>query len=241
MGAMAEELKKIGIINALRGCHLFDCLSQTELESIVNLTVIKSLKAGDYLIHKGDLSFGIYIVRRGSLNLQHLTVSGKERLLYVFREGEALGIALMTGNNANYPIHIRAAESTQVLLVRKESILELIKRHPEFALSMLESLRSYIFSLVSRIEDMAWKDVEIRLANWLIKRCPDPRSEKTVHIQLATTKQALAAELGIVSETLSRTFANLRERGLISVGGKIITVHSPKALLALLCKSLEEN
>jgi CRP/FNR family transcriptional regulator len=84
------------------------------------------------------------------------------------------------------------------------------------------------------------KDVETRLANWLVKRCPDPQSERPVRIELTMTKRVLAAELGTVSETFSRTLAKFRQQKLIAVKGRTVTVLSPPKLAALLRRNLGE-
>jgi CRP/FNR family transcriptional regulator len=91
---------------------------------------------------------------------------------------------------------------------------------------------------VGQLEDLTLKDVETRLANWLIKRCPDPEGKTPAAIELTVTKRVLAAELGTVSETFSRTLAKLREQGLLSVRARTITVLSPSALTALLRRNL---
>ena len=70
--------------------------------------------------------------------------------------------------------------------------------------------------LVGQLEDLTLKDVETRLANWLMKRCPHPLSEKPARIELTMTKRVLAAELGTVSETFSRTLAKFREQKLVA-------------------------
>jgi CRP/FNR family transcriptional regulator len=54
------------------------------------------------------------------------------------------------------------------------------------------------------------------------------------------TKRMLAAELGTVSETLSRTLARFRERGLLSVKGTVLTVVMPARLRELLRQNLGE-
>jgi CRP/FNR family transcriptional regulator len=54
------------------------------------------------------------------------------------------------------------------------------------------------------------------------------------------TKRVLAAELGTVSETLSRTLAKFREQKLLTVKGKTIVVLSPAKLNALLRRNLGE-
>ncbi len=54
------------------------------------------------------------------------------------------------------------------------------------------------------------------------------------------TKRVLAAELGAVSETLSRTLAKFRKQRLVDVKGRTIVVLSPIKLNALLRKNLGE-
>lgn len=81
---------------------------------------------------------------------------------------------------------------------------------------------------------MTLKDVETRLANWLIKRCPDPESAQPVTVELKTTKRVLAAEVGTISETLSRTLAKFRQQKLVTVKGKTVVVLSPAKLNDLL-------
>jgi CRP/FNR family transcriptional regulator len=139
-----------------------------------------------------------------------------------------------------YPADARAMESSQVLLIQKGGFLELLKRRPELSLRMLGSMSVHLRVLVGQLEDLTLKDVETRLANWLVKRCPNPSDPKPVIIELKMTKRMLAAELGTISETFSRTLAKFREQKLISVTGKTITILSPPALAALLRRNLGE-
>jgi CRP/FNR family transcriptional regulator len=139
-----------------------------------------------------------------------------------------------------YPADAVALEPCQVLLVQKNGILALLRRQPELALRMLGSMSSHLRVLVGQLEDLTLKDVETRLANWLVKRCPNPQSDQAVRIELTMTKRVLAAELGTVSETFSRTLAKFREQKLITVKGKTVTVLSPMKLNALLRRNLGE-
>ena len=52
------------------------------------------------------------------------------------------------------------------------------------------------------------------------------------------TKRVLAAELGTVSETLSRTLAKFREQKVITVKGRAVVVNSPARLLEVLRRNL---
>jgi CRP-like cAMP-binding protein len=160
-------------------------------------------------------------------------------VIHIFRAGESFAeVALAT--ETGYPADARAIEPTQVLLVQKDGILALLKRQPELALRMLGSMSSHLRVLVGQLEDLTLKDVETRLANWLVKRCPNSQSDQPVQIELGITKRMLAAELGTVSETFSRTLAKFREQKLLTVRGKTITVLAPAKLNALLRRNLGE-
>lgn len=233
------ELKQIGLVNTLRSCRLFTGLPLPDLENIAAVTVLKSLAKGEYLFHEGGPAHGFYIVQAGAINVHRVSASGKEQVIHVFRTGESFAeVALATATG--YPADARAVESTQVLLVQKEGILALLKRQPELALRMLGSMSSHLRVLVGQLEDLTLKDVETRLANWLIKRCPNAQGTQPVRIELAMTKRVLAAELGTVSETFSRTLAKFREQKLLTVKGKAVTIIAPARLHALLRRNLGE-
>ena len=233
------EFKNVALINTLRSCQLFTGLPQPDLEQIAAVTVLKSLGKDEYLFHEGDPSRGFYVVQRGAVNVHRVNAAGKEQIIHVFRTGDSFAEAALA-TESGYPADARALEPTQVLLVQKTGILDLLKRRPELALRMLGSMSSHLRVLVGQLEDLTLKDVETRLANWLVKRCPNPITDRPARIELTMTKRVLAAELGTVSETFSRTLAKFREQKLLSVKGKTITVLSPTSLSALLRRNLGE-
>jgi len=233
------DLKKFAITNTLRSCQLFTGLPPADLEAIATITTVKTLERGEYLFHEGDPAHGFYIVQRGAVNVHRVTAAGREQVIHVFRTGDSFAEAALA-TATGYPADARALEATQVLLVQKDGILALLKRQPQLALRMLGSMSSHLRVLVGQIEDLTVKDVETRLANWLVKRCLNPQSEAPVIIELPMTKRVLAAELGTGSETFSRTLAKFRGQKLVAVKGKTVTVLSPAKLSALLRRNLGE-
>ena len=239
MSSPLADLKKVGITNTLRGCQLFTGLPMQDLENIAAASVIKSLAKGDYLFHEGDPARGFYVIQRGSINVHRVNAAGKEQVIHIFRAGDSFAEVALASEKG-YPADARALEASQVLLVQKAGILALLRRQPELALRMLGSMSSHLRVLVGQLEDLTLKDVETRLANWLVKRCPNPQSDQSVPIELTMTKSVLAAELGTVSETFSRTLAKFREQKLLVVKGKTFVVLSPVKLQALLRRNLGE-
>lgn len=238
MNSLAE-LKRIGISNTLRSCQLFAGLPLLDLNQIADIAVVKSLEKGEYLFREREISRGYYIVQRGAINVHRVNAAGKEQVIHIFRAGESFAEATLA-TESGYPGDARAVEPSQVLLIQKTGFLALLKRQPELALRMLGSMSMHLRVLVGQLEDLTLKDVETRLANWLIRRCPNPDSEQPVNIELKMTKRVLAAELGTVSETFSRTLAKFRELNLVTVKGKTVTVLCPASLTALLRRNLGE-
>lgn len=241
MTTARPDSRIVALHNILRRCDLFVGLSNDDLNQIAQLTVLKSLDRGEYLFHEGEPSKGFYIVQSGGICVHRVNAAGKEQVIYVFRPGQTFAEASLA-TEGGYPAGARATEPTTVLLVQKAGFVDLLKHRPELALRMLASMAIHLRTLVGQLEDLTMKDVETRLANWLLKQLPAATSSAPLPqtITLTGTKRALAAELGTVSETFSRTLAKLRELELIEVDGPRIHVRNPDGLRALLRRNLGE-
>lgn len=239
MSAELSELRRAAVMAALRSSQLFAGLSGPELEAVAGLAAVRSLAKGEYLFHEGDPSEGFYLVQKGAVNVHRVNAAGKEQVIHVFRAGETFAEATLA-TERGYPGDARAQEASQVLLIQKAGFLNLLKHRPEIALRLLASMSSHLRILVSQLEDLTLKDVETRLVNWILKRCPQPEGTGPVDVKLPGTKRALASELGTVSETFSRTLAKLKAQDLIDVKGAVIHVKSPVRLTQLLRRNLGE-
>ncbi len=239
MPASDSDFRQAVILSTLRSCQLFSGLPQPDLEAVAGLVTVKGLGKGDYLFHEGEPAQGCYLVQTGAINVHRVTATGKEQTIHVFRAGESFAEATLA-TDRGYPADARAVESSQVLLIQKHGFVELLRQRPELALRMLSAMSVHLRVLVGQIEEMTLRDVETRLANWLLKRCPDPTATDACAVELRGTKRDLATELGTISETRSRTLAKFRERRLLEVEGRRITLLCPRELTALLARNLGE-
>jgi CRP-like cAMP-binding protein len=76
------------------------------------------------------------------------------------------------------------------------------------------------------------KDAEARCAEWLLRHAK-PTGLGATMVQLAQRKRAIAAELGMAPETLSRVLRNLRERSLIAGSGRTVQLVDTRGLATL--------
>lgn len=231
-----DELKGTMIVRGLKVCRLFTGLGDKDLQDVASIVSLHRLNRDEYMFREGQPSKGFFVVQQGAISVHRVNAAGKEQVLHVFRAGESFAEATLS-MESGYPADARAVEPSQVLMVPRQAFMDLLQRRPELALRLLVGMSLRLRTLVGQLEDMTLHQVEDRLANWLLKRCPNPSGEEAVTVQLTTTKRALAAELGTVSETLSRTLAKMRDQKLLQTSGKTFTIESPAQLSAFLARN----
>lgn len=239
-GSTSPQSFRLAVMeNTLRHCQFFKGLPPADVEAVAAFTVTKNLAKDDYLFHEGDKAEGFYIVQKGAVNIHRVNSAGKEQVLHVFREGESFAEATLA-TESGYPAEARATEETVVVLVPKVPFVALLRGRPELTLRMLGAMSAHLRILVSLVDDLTLKDMETRMANWLLQRCPQPIGDAPAVILLEQTKRVLASEMGTTSETLSRSLAKFRDLDLLLIDGNVLTVTRPKELKKLLGRNLGE-
>lgn len=232
----AATLAHTARIAALQSCRLFESLRPPDLARIAGFTSLRKIRKGEYLFREGEPTSGFFVVRSGAVNVHRTGQDGREKTIHIFRAGESFAEATLA-DGAGYPAHACAVEAAVVLFVPRGEFLELLKERPDLSLRMLSSMSQHLRVLVNALDDMTRKDVETRLAHWLLKRCPWPLSEEPADIRLDVTKTVLAGELRVRNETLSRAFSRMKSLGLIHLGGRTIRVENPLRLEGLIQES----
>ncbi|MBI3851635.1 MAG: Crp/Fnr family transcriptional regulator [Verrucomicrobia bacterium] len=193
------------------------------------MTVSKSLGKGAYLFYEGGPVHGIYIVQSGAIKLSRTSSGGKEQVLHIFRAGESFGedgLVSEAGNLAD----ARAVQPSFVWMIQKAGFLALVRRKPALVLPLLRALHEHQATLMRLLDDLAFKDVNTRLANWLIEHCPDPHSARPCCVEPSMPMNVLAAELGTASETFSRALTRFRKENLVSTDRNKIVLLQPSRL-----------
>ena len=77
------------------------------------------------------------------------------------------------------------------------------------------------------------KDAEARFAGWLLRHAEPGDAEGSLAVILRDRKRLIAAQLGIAPETFSRVLKHLRDRKLISGGGRVLNLLDLSGLQSL--------
>ena len=121
----SNPMRLIALGATLRQCQLFSGLSEEDLTRVASFVQPRALAKDEYLFRESEPAVGFYVVQRGAINVHRVNVQGKEQVIHVFRPGESMGEAALA-SPTGYPAAARAVEQSNVLLVPKADILELV-------------------------------------------------------------------------------------------------------------------
>ncbi len=226
-----ESARQTVISATLRRSQMFSALSPADLAMVAEGCALRALQRGETLFREGEKAEGFYVMHSGGVSIYKVTPDGREQIICVFRPPESFAeVTLATAET--YPANAMALEPSQVILVNKARFRDLVRQRPELSLHMLGAMSLHLKHLVQSLQDIKGRQIEHRLAEWLMRQSPAASLGCPVSIELPVTKKVLAGQLGVTSETLSRTFARFREEGLIQVEGARIRILDGPGLAA---------
>jgi len=189
-------------------------------------------------------AIGTVLLRRGIASDFALYIEHGRAALGVMAEGNSASslnhhVGLVEGPNwldsaaatLNVPSAVDAVAQTAVQLRRipMGQFRALLSPSKPSIQSILHSIARAALQQTELAVSRLSKDAEARCAEWLLNHA-QPSSDGSVCVHLQQTKQAVAKDLGIVPETLSRVLADLRRRKIIDGRGTDITLSDVSSL-----------
>lgn len=207
-----------GYSAVLRQTRLFGGLRAAEVEAIAEWVRPVRLGRGEYLFREGDRTRACFVVQSGAVRVFRQSPDGLERVLHVFRAGEAFAEAALGGLEA-YPANAAAMTDAVVLSVPQERFIEAVRARPQLAFAIIASLSQHLRTLVERFAEQSTQGSCRRVCEWLRQA-----ARQGDRIELPGRKCDLANELGMTPETLSRQLRKLADEGRIVVERRTIQI-----------------
>jgi len=215
----------------LKRCPLFAGLKEEDLKKIRALASVKQVRKKEILFSQGEEAKGFYVILSGRIKLYKISPEGKEQILHVVSSPDAFAEAALFVEGS-YPAFAEALSDSQLLFFPKRNFVQLIEKNPQLSINMIVSLSQYLRKFASLIEELSLKEVSSRIAKYLLdlsfKATKEGKGMNEVELDLS--KSQLASKLGTISETLSRTLAKMRARGMIDVKKNRILILNRESL-----------
>jgi CRP/FNR family transcriptional regulator, dissimilatory nitrate respiration regulator len=203
--------------------QLFEGLRDEELARLAAAATRRPLRRGDVLFRQHQPPAGLYALIYGGVKLTLRAPHGRERLVDLVEPGKSFGEAVLFLDRPNLVTATASCDSL-VLQVPKEVVLAELARNPVFARRVIGNLAHRVEGLVRELQSYRTDSGAQRFVAWLVRRpgVADARGEASVTLPAA--KAAIAAQLKLSPEHLSRILRELAVKRLVAVRGRQLRI-----------------
>jgi CRP-like cAMP-binding protein len=183
--------------------YLPNGISESDFEIVKSYFIHKRLRKRQYFLQEGDICKYYGFILNGAMRQYTLNDKGTEYIVQLFIENWWVGDreSYTTSKPSLYTID--AWEDTELLLITRTDVLELIKRCPAFAEMVRMMDERNIVANTKRLTSSISAGAEKRYSDFIVAY-PNFVERFPQHI--------IASYLGITKDTLSRTKRQLLEK-----------------------------
>ncbi len=195
--------------------------------------VVESYERNKTIFFPGDPAERIYFLTKGAVKLSRVYEAGEEITVALLRENSVFGVlSLLTGERSDRFYHAVAFTPVELLSLQGDQVNQALMENPNLSALMLRGLSSRILQTEMMIETLAHRDMGSRLVSFLLILCRDfgVPGNTGITVDLKLSHQAIAEAIGSTRVTVTRLLGDLREKDMISIHKKKITVHDPVTL-----------
>ena len=213
--------------NLLHSCPICSSLGGESLTAIAEVATQRLFEPNEPLATEGEDCTGFYLVVSGKVRVFKTSPSGREKVLLVAEDGMTFGEAALFGSG-KFLLNAVALLPTRTLFIPRTEFLNMLKKNPDLALQVMESLCLWIRRLSSSVSNIAFLGARDKVVRYLLNLSKISGDRSSV--ELPDKKKDIADQLGITPETLSRVLHELEEKSLIKSDKRSVKLLDPEAL-----------
>lgn len=189
---------------------------------------------GQILVFADESPEHVFYIVEGKVRKYDVSYRGDEVIVNVFKPPAFFPMSWAINESEN-KFFYKTETETVLHVVPREAALKFLKANPDVMLDLLSRLYRGMEGLLGRMVHLMSGTAHSRLMYELIIECRRfGTQQKDGSIELTVNEVDIAARSGLSRETVSREIQKMKERGQVSLKGKIIIVHDLPALEATL-------
>jgi CRP/FNR family transcriptional regulator, cyclic AMP receptor protein len=203
------------------------------LQEFLSLCLIKTYPAKCNVMKPGDLGDHLYYIIDGAVSISYKSPEGQELILAYLNKGDFIGeIGVFKGAGIrSISVDTRSrCQLAEIPYIKLRAALknEMIHTAADFLFLLATQLSSRLLVTSRKCHDLAFLDVEGRVARVLMDLCAEP--EAITHpegMQIYISRQEISRIAGCSREMAGRILKELEDKNLIKARGKTIVVLTP--------------
>lgn len=193
----------------------FPDLSEPDLQSeIARVGITRNFKEGEIIMNFGSYIKAVPLLISGSIKVvREDEDENKEMLLYFLNAGETCSMSFsccMMDKQSD--IRTTAEDDSKIIAIPIKYVHEWMSKYPSWRNFVMRSYDSRMQEMVKTLDSIAFKKMDERLWEYLIKRSK-AHDSKTIH----STHQEIANDLNASREAISRLLKQLEKKGSITL------------------------
>ena len=181
--------------------------------------LFKHLKEGERLTLEGDSCHYFPIVHSGVIRVFKVGPNGQEVTLYRIQKNEGCVLTMTCLlRSARFPAYAVVEHQCSVFLIPAGTFHTWVMKFPFWRDFVFSYMTRVITNVISLVEEVAFKKVDLRIMELLVRRSGDG-----VPV-ISITHQEIAREVGTAREVVSRILKGLEREDLIQLSRNAITV-----------------
>lgn len=211
-------------LEILKQIPLFSELSDRDLDRIIYLASRQKYHKDNMILIEEEIGSTMFIILSGRVKISRISDDGREVILSILSDGDFFGeMSLLDGHTRS--ANVTATEGSELLVIRREQFLQMLKDFPQIAINLLKELAQRIRKSDEHIKSLSLQDATGRVATTLLRIAEDSGMFRKGQVEISELplQQDLANMAGTSRETISRVIKSLTEDGFLKKqSGKII-------------------
>lgn len=211
-------------LDILKQIPLFSELNDQDLDRIIYLASRQKYHKDNMILIEEEIGSTMFIILSGRVKISRISDDGREVILSILSDGDFFGeMSLLDGHTRS--ANVTATEGSELLVIRREQFLQMLKDFPQIAINLLKELAQRIRKSDEHIKSLSLQDATGRVATTLLRIAEDSGMFRKGQVEISELplQQDLANMAGTSRETISRVIKSLTEDGYLKKqSGKII-------------------
>lgn len=200
---------------AIRETSVCEVLDPAQLARMRSIATIMRLEPGATLFQESEPAEHLSNVVEGAVKLYKLLPDGRRQITGFLFPGDFLGVAL----NKSYAYSAEAMTDVRLCRFPRRKLEGLLSELPNLERRLLEVAGNELVAAQDQMLLLGRKTARERLASFLlmISRRAAARGRPASPIDLPMSRADIGDYLGLTTETVSRTFTQLKKQGTIGL------------------------
>ena len=174
-------------LNYLQGNELFQDFDREALEAFHDSIQMRSCVAGHVFYRPGETGEVIFLLKEGSAQLYRLSTDGRKFVFAKVPPRTVFGEMSCIGQGM-YDCFAEASEDSVICTMSRSDVMRLIATYPSFAVRLLEAVGNRVVQAERQLEDLAFRGLIPRLAQFLLAETQDGEVAGWSHQDIAERK-----------------------------------------------------